>query len=67
MPIPDLMSDLAELRAEIARLQRREAALSARVEVAQDGGTLPRPGWPIARCQTSGARISTGSPPRIAV
>ena len=40
--------ELAELRAEIARLQRREAALQAMLEGLPQGPP-PRQGWPILR------------------
>ncbi len=39
--------ELAELRAEITRLQAREAVLLARA--APQPGPPPRPGWPIRR------------------
>lgn len=61
--------ELEELRAQIHRLEGRAAVLATRLaRSAEDGGdTLPRPGWPIQRAQTSGRRISTSSAPRIAV
>lgn len=50
--------ELAEIRAEIARLQRREAALEAAIlrDPPVAGGAQPvplRPGWPIRRSAQS--------------
>ena len=69
MTRPEIEDELTELRAQIARLQGREAFLATRLAQsdAEEDGHLPRPGWPIARAQTSGRRISTASPSRIAV
>lgn len=72
--------ELAEIRAQIARLQGREAFLLARLQhLEAEEDSFPRPGWPIQRAakaavqaaqaaaQTSGRRISTASPSRIAL
>jgi hypothetical protein len=61
--------ELEELRAQIRRLESRAAFLATRLARSDEDGvdSLPRPGWPIQRAQTSGRRISTSAPPRIAV
>jgi hypothetical protein len=46
-PLMSSADELAELRAEITRLQAREAVLLARA--APQPGPPPRPGWPIRR------------------
>ncbi len=64
---------LAELRAELARLQGRAAFLQTCLlrQDAVDPQPLPRPGWPIRRAQPaahgSGRRSSTSASPRTAV
>jgi hypothetical protein len=60
-PMRDLspVDELAELRAEIARLQQREAALCAMLEHSPAPPVRVRAGWPIriaAHLRTSGAR-----------
>lgn len=61
-------AELAEIRAQIARLQGREAFLQARLSIALDDALpQPRPGWPIQRAHASGRRISTSASSRIAV
>ena len=58
-----MATELSDIRREIARLQRREAALVA----GADPGLGPRPGWPMQRLpHAMGDRISTSSPARIA-
>jgi hypothetical protein len=46
-----LADELREIRATLARLQAREASLSAALQQAGQNPAvlLPRPGWPIRR------------------
>lgn len=70
MTRPETETELSEVQAQIARLQVRELFLQTRLRrtLAPEAEDAPRPGWPIARAdQTSGRRISTSSPPRIAL
>jgi hypothetical protein len=64
-------AELSDVQAQIARLQIRELFLQTRLrrtEAPEVEEAAPRPGWPIARAdQTSGRRISTSAPSRIAV
>ena len=62
-------TELSDIRREILRLQRREAALITRAEKIAHA---PRPGWPMHRVpagvlQASGAISSTSAPSRTAV
>lgn len=52
-----LAEELADIRAEIARLQQRESRLQA---LAEDLPVIPvfRRGWPILRKQATGTTVS---------
>ena len=63
-------AELADVQAQIARLQIRELFLQTRLRHAKvaDGDDAARPGWPITRTtQTSACRISNSAPSLIAV
>lgn len=64
-----IAAELAAIRRDIARLQRREAQILARADLANPdfARAEPRPGWPMQRLQAMGAMISTSAPARIAV
>ena len=50
----DLIAELAEIRAAMTRLRRREAVIEARLALSEGQGTPLRPGWPIRRVVVSG-------------
>ena len=58
-PRVSLAEELAEIRDEIARLQRRELAL-ARIERDLPATPVFRPGWPIRRAGTGAAAQPAG-------
>ena len=61
-PRLSLADELAELRDEIARLQRREIALA---RIGRDLPVVPvfRPGWPIRRAATGAAVTGAAAQP----